>query len=110
MAYAKKPPPPPERGGPGHVPVGGGWEKEYPALFEYLTLVVWEDGTARQTSTLLLFFEDGAWKACLNDRENARSAWASGGSPHQAIRALEDALGDDLVEWRRRKDKPSRGR
>lgn len=100
----------PERGGPTQPAVGGGWERTYPTLFEYLTLYRWEDGQPRQTATLLIFFEDGAWKACLNDREHARSAWAAGGTPLGALQALEEAVCDDTVDWRRRKPqgRPSR--
>jgi predicted RNase H-like HicB family nuclease len=71
------------------------------ALGEYLTLEVWEDGTARRTSTLLMFIEDGVWKVCLRDRANSRTLWRAGESPEEALAALEAALEGDATDWRR---------
>lgn len=74
---------------------------EFPAILEYLTSAEWEDGQCRETSTLLIFQEDGFWKVCLNDRSLLRSLWASGSSLPGAIRALEMALQTGSCEWRR---------
>jgi hypothetical protein len=81
-----------------------GWSpfaKDYPALWEYLSAVSWEDGTSRETSTVLLFTEDGRVKACLHDRAEARSLWSSGEGVEGALGALEHALETGQAEWRR---------
>ena len=84
---------------------GGGATSEYavlfPRLFEYVTEGAWEDGTPRQTSSLLMFFEDGYWKTCLNDRALGRTLWATGVNPEAAITSLEAALASEAADWRR---------
>lgn len=73
----------------------------YPTLWEYIASVRWEDGTARQPSSLLLFIEDGYAKLCLNDRELQRTGWATGASVAEAAEALEAALATGRIEWRK---------
>jgi hypothetical protein len=79
---------------------GGGLEKLFPALYEYLAEARHDDGRVRQTATLLIFAESGRWKLCLNDRENARSCWGGGERLQDALKAFEERLQDDDVEWR----------
>lgn len=71
------------------------------ALYEYLTCAEWEDGSLRESSTLLCFVEDGRWKVCLNDRAASRSCWASGDSLLGALASLDAALASGAPEWRR---------
>jgi hypothetical protein len=73
----------------------------YPAVWEYLTLLEWEPGKPRRTSTILAFVEDGGLKCCLNDRDGSRSLWVSGASLEACLDALEVALaGEDGAGWR----------
>jgi hypothetical protein len=72
-----------------------------PALLEHLSVAQWEDGSERETSTLLVFTEDGTWKACLNDRSHDRTAWAAGRSLVGLLLGLEAAVAAGTVEWRR---------
>jgi hypothetical protein len=74
---------------------------EMPCLWEYLTAEKWDDGSARQTSTLLFFVEDGRVKVCLNDRAAGRTAWATGTGFLDAMQSLEAALDGERVEWRK---------
>lgn len=73
----------------------------FPTLYDYLTCVQYEGGATRVPATLLCFCEDGMWKACLNDRDNARSAWSAGRSLLECMKSLERSLEDATVEWRR---------
>lgn len=73
---------------------------DYPLIWEHLTATKFDDGTARQTSTLLLFAQDGVLKAMLKDKEAGLCAWVSGATWDGLLTALELALGDDLFEWR----------
>lgn len=73
----------------------------FPTLYDYLTCVQYSGGEARVPSTMLFFCEDGMWKCCLNDRDNARSAWSAGRSVMECVKSLERALSDATVEWRR---------
>lgn len=76
------------------------WFMEHPALCEHLSLDRWEDGTSRETSTLLVFWDAGAWKVCLNDRSGGRVAFLSGSSPTSLLEALERSLQEDSLDWR----------
>lgn len=75
--------------------------QQYPAMLEYLTLGVWGDGSARERSTLLVLWEEGVWKVCLNDRACGRSLWASGATCNDALEALEARLTDPAADWRK---------
>lgn len=77
------------------------FERLCPALAEYLTAAIEGEGRQRKTATLLLFAEDGCFKVCLNDRQEALSAWASGSTIQEAIEALEASLQAGEASWRR---------
>jgi hypothetical protein len=72
-----------------------------PTLWEYLSLASWDDGSARVTSSLLLFVEDGLCKLCLNDRALERTGWASGVTLEAALSAMDASLADGRMEWRK---------
>jgi len=74
----------------------------YPALLEWMTLGVLADGP-RQTSTLLLFTEEGQWKACLHDRDGGVQLFRSGETVSEALQSVEDALVSGRADWRERK-------
>lgn len=71
------------------------------ALYEYLTVDRYDDGTPRQVGTLLIFSEDGLWKGCLHDRQEQRSAWASGSDIDAVLSALDADLRNGTAQWRR---------
>lgn len=77
-----------------------------PALAEFLTERLDEEGRARITSTLLILCEDGLWKACLTDRAQSGSnfdyrLWKSGATLNESLRALDTALQESTAEWRK---------
>jgi len=84
--------------------------KQLPMLVEYLTSQRWDDGTARETSTLLIFHDDGMWKGVLNDRALARAGWASGGTLEALLHLFERLLSEERLEWRKAKQQPRKGR
>lgn len=77
-----------------------GFREKYPALTEHLTLVRWEDGSARKTSTITLFAEAGLWKLTLNNREEQEVTFLTGGSLEELLGAVEQGLQTDSLEWR----------
>lgn len=79
-----------------------------PALWEYLTLAVWEDGSVRELSTLILMVEEGRWKACLSDKANDRTAWRTADTLAGLLEALEAGLAGGGLDWRRPKAPPGR--
>lgn len=75
----------------------------YPAVFEWMATEVWEDGAERETSTLLIFVEEGSWKCCFTDRENARRLWVSGTTFAGLLKALDAILREGGGDWREQK-------
>jgi len=73
----------------------------YPCLYEHLAVAQYDDGTARKLSTLTLFVDQGGIKACLNDRDQGLTGWISAESLAGLLDALETALADDRLDWRR---------
>lgn len=74
--------------------------KKFPTLLEFLTTAEWEDGTARETSTLTVFIEDGAFKVAVNDRDLKQSIYLTGKTLQDALGAAERALGGGTADWR----------
>ena len=72
----------------------------YPALLEYLSENRWEDGTARECATLTVFFEDGLFKCCLNDRANSRVAWCSSLLWDDLLEQLDHGIQEGKLAWR----------
>jgi hypothetical protein len=85
------------------------WATAYPSLSEYVSSAVWEDGTPRETSTLLMFFEEGLFKMCLTDRALQRSLWSSGEEPADCWATLEVLLTEGRGEWRKSKGYGNKG-
>lgn len=75
---------------------------KYPALYEYLRVSVWEDGALRETSTLLVLWEEGAWKGCLHDRAQSRVLWVTGRSLMDLLQRLDAGLASGEADWRRK--------
>lgn len=78
--------------------------REHPALSEYMTLSKWEDGTERETATLLVLWEEGMWKAQVNDRAQGRAAWWSAWTLTGLLQRVEASLAADEVDWRRKRE------
>jgi hypothetical protein len=75
-------------------------KQQFPNLWDHLTQKRWDDGSARQTSSLLLFEQDGVFKAMLRDREAALCLWVAAQGFFAVFEALEAALCDPAAEWR----------
>jgi len=80
---------------------------KYPTLLDHLKSPKYDDGTARQTSTLMIFCENESLKICLNDRDNGRSVFVCGANICEALQSLEDGLCGDSLEWRIKGAKPN---
>lgn len=98
----------PKGGHPGKAAVPSGEllrleRVKFPRLVEYLEEVKWDDGSKRETSTLMLLVEDGWLKACLNDRAMGCSLWVTADTVEAALDALEGHLERGDGEWRVRK-------
>ena len=78
----------------------GGWAEQFPALCEFLVETKWEDGQVRKPGTVTLFFDDGAWKLCLNDKDSSCVAFVSAGSPLGTFEVAEAGLTGGALDWR----------
>jgi hypothetical protein len=74
----------------------------YPTLYDYLTATCYDDDPKqpRVTSTLLVFGQDGCWKANLRDRSEGLCAWFAAPQFTELLGGLERELTDDHVVWR----------
>ncbi len=75
----------------------------YEQVWEYLTCLSFDDGSERQTATLLLFVDGSELKACLNDRAERQTLWASGEGLEACLASLERQLQGDTTSWKRYK-------
>jgi len=72
-----------------------------PAIAEYLSLLVYPDGSDRTPSTLLVLIENGRFKLCLSDRDTGRSLWVTAESIEEGIASLDEDLQLGTADWRR---------
>lgn len=78
----------------------GRWGEGYPTLWAFLADPAYEDGTPRQTGTVMLFVEQGRLKAWVHDREQERTAFLTAACPEDLFAELNDGLEDDELDWR----------
>lgn len=88
------------------MPSLGYWAKLV-NLCEWLSAVKWEDGTSRSTGTVMLFAEDGRWKAWLHDRDGSLGCFVSAATLEELLPALDKVVGSAGGDWRADK-KPAR--
>lgn len=74
-----------------------------PALAEFLSNGQFDDGSVRPLPTLLLFIEEGLWKACLRDKAEQEVAWTSDLTLAGLLDALERGLAEHSLDWRKQK-------
>lgn len=94
------------------VPVedgGKGVLSKYPSLAEWLAVAVWPDGSARETGTIMVFCEEGRWKAWLHDRDAGEGCFCSADTPTGLFAALEAMLSTGKGDWRPDKKGGRRG-
>jgi len=82
----------------------GDFWRTWPILGGFLTLTG-VGGANRKTGTLLIFAEDGRWKACLNDRDGGNYCFASADTVEGLLEALERGLKGGGLDWRVSKGK-----
>lgn len=84
--------------------------ESYPASWEFLTMGVWEeDGSRRETGTVLLFADNGGLKLMLNDRDGAKVSFAVVDSAEGILGTLEALLLSAATDWRPAKKGFSKG-
>lgn len=88
-------------GQPGRVVTDPKFVKSWPGLWEHLTATTYPgEGGERKTSTISIFLGSQGLTASLNDRDNARSCFASGSTLEKLLDALEAVCGAEETIWR----------
>jgi len=90
--------------------VDAGFALRYPALFEFLAEPEWAAGEPRETGTMLVFVEEGVFKARMNDRDGGRVAFYGSDSFQGLLEGLERKLKTDELDWRKDKFTPKKGK
>lgn len=76
----------------------------YPILHDWMTLTG-VSGADRDVGTLLLFAQDGKFKACLNDKERSLVAFVSAEGVEALLEACNTGLKNGQLDWREQKYK-----
>lgn len=82
---------------------------DYPALYEYLAAVLFDDGTPRETSTLTVFVEHGRFKAAVNDRQNEGVLFCTANTYGELLEVIEECLKSGEGDWRDKSGKRRKG-
>lgn len=72
----------------------------YPCIVAYLTDGQWEDKKPRELSSLTVSIAGGMVQVGLNDKALSRSAYTSAGMLDEALQLMEDALREEVIQWR----------
>lgn len=86
--------------GPDAPPRDPDFANQHPALCEFMTLTRVDAKTVRKTATLNVFFEQGVFKAFLNDRETRKSLCVVSDTFLGLLVALEASITSDDPGWR----------
>jgi hypothetical protein len=81
-----------------------------PTVGMYLTADAWPDGELREKSTLIVFYEEGAFKVCLSDKDSGSVLWATAKSFGDLLESLEARLTDGAPDWRKGRKGAVKGR
>lgn len=77
------------------------FSQRFPTLSVLMTHTEGPDGAKRQVCTLTIVCEDGQVKCGINERNKGLSLWVSSQSVGGVFAALEEALGQRPVPWRK---------
>jgi hypothetical protein len=77
-----------------------GFVKKYPNISAYLMDDKWDDGKARECSSLAFSVKDGTWQLALNDKALKTSMYTSAPTMDSCLKTLEKALADHVQAWR----------
>lgn len=86
------------------------FEKKYPTLFAFLTDAKWSSGETRETGSVLIFTQEGQWKAMIKDKDSGCIAFVTKNTFKTLLDALERGLAEEKLDWRQDVFKAKRGR
>lgn len=86
------------------------FEKKYPSLWAFLTDSKWASGETRETGSVLLFTQEGHWKAMIKDKDSGCIAFVTKETFKTLLDALERGLVDGKLDWREDAFKTKKGK
>jgi len=86
--------------GKSDIPDDTTFAKDFPALWEYLTHDTYDDGSSRERSTIKLRVESGRWLLAVNNEDARQSAYTTGTTLKETLKACNKALQDETAEFR----------
>lgn len=76
------------------------FEKKHPTLWQFLTDSSWSNGEARETGSILIFLQEGMWKAMVKDKDSGMIAFVTKNTFKTLLEAIERGLVDEKLDWR----------
>jgi len=74
--------------------------KKFPVLLEFLTREFWEPGQPREKGSIILFAEEGVFKACASDKDSMEVAFVTKATFSGLLDALEKGMANGSLDWR----------
>lgn len=74
-------------------------QKSYPALYEFLVVDKYDDGSPRETATISISVADDGYKFCLRDRDTSRCLWITATSFFDGLKHLDASLRSQDAPW-----------
>lgn len=74
---------------------------QFPVCYMFMALTVDDDGKPRQPATITIVCEQGMVKVGINERNLGLSLWTASATLGGAFGALEEALTERPVRWRK---------
>jgi len=96
----KKPTPRPEVFNGHDTPAPCKLSEKYIHLWHFIADDRWDDGTVRVPGAITLLLDQGWIKAAVSDKDGHQSAFVSADSLEALLRAVNEGLGNDTLEFR----------
>ena len=100
MSLSRRSGPTDARGSGGTVPPEAGYWKGLPDLLAFMSVSSWPDGSSRLPGTLIVFAENGAWKACLSDKDASLVCFVTGRTLDELLERCEGIVAGEGGDWR----------
>ena len=91
--------PPVETGG--FVPSRDALSRDFPNLWDFLTQSAWEDGSRRETGSMLIFCDDGVIKTMVKDRDRGLCLWLTAPGLHTLFQVADAGVIDPSADWKK---------